>query len=174
MPDVYDLLLEAELNKAFDVWSGYLNARTGENPQVLARLRSLLESAREAAAEGDAASARGWVVDLYDEALDADLSWAPPWPRPCEADRQARDYVKDELPQALPLPQREELDGIALQLRVMARRLHAAPGLDTDARQDILYVSARAEMALDLAHPTAARHELERLSALARRWCVEL
>ncbi|WP_234311752.1 hypothetical protein [Streptomyces griseus] len=170
---MYHFMQDAELNKAFDVWSGYLEARTGEDPEIRARLRSLLESAREAAAEGDAASARAWVADLYDEACAAGLPWAPPRLRPCEADRQTRDYVKDELRRALPVHLREELDSIAIYLSVTARRLRTAPGLDAAARQDVLYVTARAGMALDLAHPTAARRELERLKALARRWGVE-
>ncbi|WP_245235806.1 divergent polysaccharide deacetylase family protein [Streptomyces durhamensis] len=48
-----------------------------------------------------------------------------------------------------------------------------APDLDVAARQDVLYLAARAWMALDLAHPAAARRELERLAAIARRRGVE-
>ncbi|MFD7684840.1 hypothetical protein [Streptomyces sp. NPDC059781] len=58
-------------------------------------------------------------------------------------------------------------------MSVAGRRLRTAPGLDTATRQDILYATARAGMALDLAHPTAARRELERLEAIARRCGVE-
>ncbi|MEU4493785.1 hypothetical protein AB0F96_10145 [Streptomyces sp. NPDC023998] len=43
MPDAYKVMLDAELSKAFDVWSGYLDAHTGEDPQVRARLHSMLE-----------------------------------------------------------------------------------------------------------------------------------
>ncbi|MFJ4686341.1 hypothetical protein [Streptomyces sp. NPDC088789] len=173
MPDGYEVLLDAELSKAFDVWSSYLGARTGEDPQVRARLGSALRSARDAADDDDPVSARAWVEEMYDEAEEAGLPWAPARPRPCEADRQARDYAKDTLRQALPPRLREELDGIALFLRVTNRRLQAAPGLDAATRQDIRYLLARAGMALDLAHPTAARRELERLTALARRCGVE-
>ncbi|WP_369142493.1 hypothetical protein [Streptomyces sp. R44] len=169
MPDVYKIMLDAELSKAFDVWSGYLNARTGEDPQVRARLCSTLQSAREAAAEGDLASARALVTEMYDDARDAGLHWAPVQPGPCTADSQARDYAKDELRHVLPVQLREDLDSIAIYLLVAGRRLQAAPGLDAATRQDILYISARAGMALDLAHPTAARRELERLKAIARR-----
>ncbi|USQ85646.1 hypothetical protein NFX46_18900 [Streptomyces phaeoluteigriseus] len=170
---MYKVLLDAELSKAFDVWSGYLNARTGEDDQVRARLRSTLHSARAAAAEGDPASARALVAEMYDDAREAGLPWAPVRPGPCAADRQARDYAKDELRQVLPVQLREDLDSIALYLRVTGRRLQTAPGLDATTRQDILYISARAGMALDLAHPTAARRELERLKAIARRCGVE-
>ncbi|MFI2367798.1 hypothetical protein [Streptomyces sp. NPDC018833] len=173
MPDVYKIMLDAELSKAFDVWSGYLNARTGEDAQVRARLRSTLDSARAAAAEGDPASARALLAEMYDDARGAGLAWAPVQPGPCAADRQARDYAKDELRQVLPVHLREDLDSIAIYLRVTARRLQAAPGLDAATRQDTLYISARAGMALDLAHPTAARRELERLKAIARRCGVE-
>ncbi|WP_234421958.1 hypothetical protein [Streptomyces sp. CB00316] len=62
MPDVYEVMLGAELSKAFDGWSGYLDARTGEDPHVRARLRSTLEKARAAAAECD--RARAWVADV--------------------------------------------------------------------------------------------------------------
>ncbi|MFF3691302.1 hypothetical protein [Streptomyces sp. NPDC002187] len=173
MPDAYNVMLDAELSKSFDVWSGYLDARTGEDPQPRARLRSMLESARAAVAEGDSATARVLVADMYDDAREAGLPWAPSPPRPCEADRQVRDYAKDALPQVLPLGLRDRLDHIAVSLRVTGRRLQAAPGLDASIRQDVLYITARAGMALDLAHPTAARRELERLEAIARRCGVE-
>ncbi|MEV8087226.1 hypothetical protein [Streptomyces nigra] len=171
---MYQIMLDAELSKAFDVWSGYLNARTGEDPQARARLRSTLHSAREAAAAGDSECARALLAEMYDDAREATLPWAPLLPDPCTADREARDYAKDELGEVLPLPLRDELDGIALFLRVTGRRLRTAPGLDAATRQDILYITARAGMALDLAHPTAARRELERLQAIARRCGVEL
>ncbi|MFF7357002.1 hypothetical protein ACFZA1_30840 [Streptomyces filipinensis] len=172
MPDAYEVMLDAELSKAFDVWSSYLNAHTGEDPEARARLRSTLESARAAAAD-DPVSARGLVADMYDDAREAGLPWAPVSPSACEADQQARDYAKDELRQVLPLHVREELDSIALHLRVTGRRLQNAPDLDVAARQDVLYLAARAWMALDLAHPAAARRELERLAAIARRRGVE-
>ncbi|MET8750334.1 hypothetical protein ABZW32_09630 [Streptomyces sp. NPDC004667] len=170
---MYRIMLDAELGKAFDVWSGYLDARTGEDPQVRARLRSALQSARAAAAEGDPVSARALVAEMYEDAAEAGLAWAPVPPGPRAADRQARDYAKDGLRQVLPVHLREDLDSIAIYLRVTGRRLRTAPGLDAATQQDILYVSARAGMALDLAHPTAARRELERLEAIARRCGVE-
>ncbi|MFI7237060.1 hypothetical protein [Streptomyces cyaneofuscatus] len=102
MPDVYEIMSDAELNKAFDVWSSYLNVRTGEAPQVRARLRSTLERARAAAAGDDRVCARALVAEMYDEARDAGLPWAPLLPGPCSADRQTRDYAKDELRHALP------------------------------------------------------------------------
>lgn len=86
VPDVYKIMLDAELNRAFDVWSGYLNAETGENPRIRARLRATLQSAREAAAEGDPASARAWVAEMYDAARQGGLAWAPVSPDPCAAD----------------------------------------------------------------------------------------
>ena len=173
MPDVYKIMLDAELNRAFDVWSGYLNAETGEDPRIRARLRATLQSAREAAAEGDPASARAWVAEMYDAARQGGLAWAPVSPDPCAADRLTRDYAKDELRHVLPVHLREDLDSIAIYLRVTGRRLQAAPDLDAATQQDIRYITARAGMALDLAHPTAARRELERLQALARRCGVE-
>ncbi|MGY3205445.1 hypothetical protein [Streptomyces sp. TE5632] len=94
-------------------------------------------------------------------------------PGPCAADREARDYAKDDLREVLPLHLRDELDSIAIFLSVTGRRLRAAPGLDTATHQDILYITARAGMALDLAHPTAARRELGRLKGIARRCGVE-
>ncbi|MGW6026182.1 hypothetical protein [Streptomyces sp. NPDC055099] len=169
MPDAYEVMLEAELSKAFDVWSGYLDARTGEDPQVRARLRSMLDSARTAATEGDLATARSLVADMYDDASKAALPWAPSRPRPREADLQTHDYAKDTLRQVLPVGLRERLDHVALSLRVTGRHLQDAPGLDAATRQDILYISARGAMALDLAHPAAAGHELERLEEIARR-----
>ncbi|MFE6489542.1 hypothetical protein ACFVGN_42350 [Streptomyces sp. NPDC057757] len=173
MPDAYEVMLDAELSKAFDVWSGYLDAETGDDPQVRARLRSVLESAREAAAEGDPVTARALVTDMYDDAGEAALRWAPSPPRPCEADRQARDYAKDTLPQVLSLSLRDRLDHVVVSMSVTRRRLEAAPGLDAATRQDVLYITARAGMALDLAHLTAARRELERLKVIARRCGVE-
>lgn len=173
MPDVYQIMLDAELSKAFDVWSGYLNARTGEDPEARARLRSALDAAREAADTDDPASARALVAEMYDDAREAGLPWAPLPPDPCTADRQARDYAKDDLRGVLPVHLREELDSIAIYLSVTGRRLRTAPDLDTATRRDILYITARAGMALDLAHPTAARRELERLKAIARRCGVE-
>ncbi|MFG3493441.1 hypothetical protein [Streptomyces sp. NPDC047928] len=173
MPDAYEVMLDAELSKAFDVWSSYLDARTGEDPRVRAGLRAMLESAREAAADGEPATARAVLADMYDEAREAALPWAPSPPRPCEADRQARDYAKDALPRVLPLDLRDRLDGIALFLSVTGRRLRTAPGLDAATRQDVLYITARAGMALDLAHPAAAHRELDRLKAIARRCGVE-
>ncbi|MET8115622.1 hypothetical protein [Streptomyces prasinus] len=170
---MYQIMLDAELSKAFDVWSGYLNARTGEDPQARARLRSTLRSAREAAAAGDPEFARALVAEMYDDAREAGLPWAPVRPGPCAADREARDYAKDDLREVLPLHLREGLDNIAIFLNVTDRRLRAAPGLDTTTCQDILYITARAGMALDLAHPTAARRELERLKGIARRCGVE-
>ncbi|GHI82933.1 hypothetical protein Sxan_02970 [Streptomyces xanthophaeus] len=151
------------------MWSGYLNARTGEDPQVRARLRSTLQSARNAAAGGELDTGRALVTEMYDDARETDLPWAPVQPGPCTADLQARDYSKDELRTVLPVRLREDLDSIALFLRVTGRRLKNAPGLDAATRRDVLYVSARAGMALDLAHPTAARRELERLREIARR-----
>ncbi|MEV7845996.1 hypothetical protein [Streptomyces cyaneofuscatus] len=123
MPDVYEIMLDAELSKAFDVWSSYLNARTGEDPQVRARLRSTLERARTAAAEGDRVCARALVAEMYDEARDAGLPWAPTSPAPRTADRQTRDYAKDELRQVLSVDLREDLDTIAIFLSVTGRRL---------------------------------------------------
>ncbi|MEV0522295.1 hypothetical protein AB0I66_02625 [Streptomyces sp. NPDC050439] len=169
MPDAYEVMLDAELSKVFDVWSGYLDARTGEDHQVRARLRSMLDSARTSAAEGELATARALVADMYEDARAAALPWAPSRPRPCEADRQTRDYAKDTLKQVLPLELRDRLDHVDLFLSVTCRDLQAAPGLDEATRQDILYISARAAMALDLAHPAAAGRELERLKAIARR-----
>ncbi|MGW0908354.1 hypothetical protein [Streptomyces sp. NPDC002853] len=173
MPDAYEAMLDAELSKAFDVWSGYLDARTGEDPQVRARLRSMLDSARASSTEGDLAAARALVANMYDDACEAALPWAPPRPRPCEEDRQTRDYAKDTLRQVLPLGLRDRLDHVALFLSVTGRHLQAAPDLDAATRQDILYISARAAMALDLAHPAAAQRELERLEAIARRCGVK-
>ncbi|MFJ7017214.1 hypothetical protein ACIQUW_02530 [Streptomyces sp. NPDC101117] len=173
MPDVYGIMLDAELSQAFDVWSAYLDARTGEDHQARTRLRSTLRSAREAAGAGDLESARALVAEMYDDARDAGLPWAPVRPDARTADRQARDYAKDELRQLLPVDQREELDSIAIYLSVTRRRLRTAPGLDAATCRDILYVSARADMALDLAHPRAAWRELERLKAIARRCGVE-
>ncbi|UUN26546.1 hypothetical protein [Streptomyces sp. FIT100] len=173
MPDAYKVMLDAELSKAFDVWSGYLDARTGAEPQAHARLRSMLESARAAAAEGGPVTARTLVADMYDEAREAGLPWAPSPPRPCEADRQVRDYAKDVLPQVLPLGLRDRLDHITVSLYVTGHRLQTASSLDAATRQDILYVTARAGMALDLAHPDSAQRELERLKAIARRCGVE-
>ncbi|MFI2426306.1 hypothetical protein ACH5A7_19760 [Streptomyces sp. NPDC018955] len=170
---MYKIMLDAELSKAFDVWSGYLDARTGEDPKARARLRSTLQSAREAAAAGNAEFARALVAEMYDDARETCLPLAPVLPGPCTADRQARDYAKDDLRQVLPVHLREELDSIAIYLRVTGRRLRTAPGLDTATHQDTLSISARADMALDLAHPTAARRELERLEAIARRCGVE-
>jgi hypothetical protein len=166
-------MLDAELSKAFDVWSGYLDARTSEDPQVRARLCSMLESARTAAAEGDLVTARALVADMYDDAREAALVWAPTPPRPCEADRQARDYARDTLPRVLPLGLRDRLDHIVVSLSVTGRRLEAIPGLDAATRQDVLYITARAGMAVDLAHPTAARRELDRLKEIAQRWGLE-
>ncbi|MEU2621378.1 hypothetical protein ABZ642_25090 [Streptomyces sp. NPDC007157] len=168
MPDVYEALLDAELSKAFDVWSGYLEARTGEDPEARAELRSLLDNARALAAEGDRAAARAWLADMDDTARKAGLPWAPTPPRPCEADRQARDYVKDATP-SLPLYLWDRLDHVRVSLAVTGYRLRDAVGLDAATREDIRYVTARAWMALDLAHVTAAQRELERLEAIARR-----
>jgi hypothetical protein len=168
VPDVYGVLLEAELSKAFDVWSGYLDARTGEDPAARAALRSLLDDARALAAGGDRAAARARLADMDDTAREADLSWAPTPPRPCEADRQARDYVKDAKP-PLPLRLRDRLGGIEVSLAVTGYRLRDAGDLDAATREDIGYVTARAWMALDLAHAAAAERELERLKAIARR-----
>ncbi|MER5915028.1 hypothetical protein ABT124_32345 [Streptomyces sp. NPDC001982] len=174
MPDAYKVMLDAELSKAFDVWSGYLDAHTGEDLQVRAELRSMLESARAAAAEDEDAIARSWIADMYDEAREAGLPWAPSLPRPCEVDRQVRDYAKDALPQVLPVGLRDRLDHIAVSLYVTELRLQdAAPSVDAATRQDILYITARAWMALDLAHPAAAQRELERLKVIARRCGVE-
>ncbi|MFF2008300.1 hypothetical protein ACFVWY_04365 [Streptomyces sp. NPDC058195] len=166
---MYKIMLDAELAKAFDVWSGYLAAGTGEDPDVRERLRSVLESAREAAAQGDRACARARVAELYEEAEEAGLRWAPAVPSPREADDQARDYVKDRLRGTMSVHRRERLDSIALFLRVSARRLRALPGLDPATREDIVYITARAAMALDLGHPVAAQRELERLRSLERR-----
>ncbi|MFJ9821373.1 hypothetical protein ACIRU3_40190 [Streptomyces sp. NPDC101151] len=173
LPDAYKVMLDAGLSKAFDVWSGYLDARTGEDPQVRARLREMLESAREAAAEGDPTAARVLIADMYDEAREAGLPWAPSPPRPCEEDQQVRDYAKDALPHVLSLGLRDRLDHIAVHLSVTGRRIEAAPDLDAATRQDVLYITTRAWMALDLANPTAARRELDRLKTIARRWGVE-
>ncbi|MCL6736232.1 hypothetical protein [Streptomyces neyagawaensis] len=173
MPDVYGVVLDAELGKAFDVWSSYLDARTGEDEQARGRLRSMLESAREQATAGEHAAARRWLADMYDEAREVALPWAPTLPRPCEADRQTRDYVKDTLSRTLPPELRDRLDAIALSLSVTGRRLQRATGIDAATRQDVLYLTARAGMALDLAHPAAAQRELDRLTALARRCGVE-
>ncbi|GGP43549.1 hypothetical protein [Streptomyces sindenensis] len=173
MPDVYGFLLDAELSKAFDVWSGYLNSRTGEDPGVRARLRDLLESARTAAAEDELVHARALVAEMYDEAEEAGLPWAPARPTAEKADRQARDYAKDDLRKVCTVQRREALDTIAIILSVTRRRFWALPDLDAATRRDIDYICARAGMALDLAHETAARRELERLESLARRLGVK-
>ncbi|MFG3509245.1 hypothetical protein ACGF5F_27495 [Streptomyces sp. NPDC047821] len=110
---------------------------------------------------------------MYDDARESGLSWAPMPTGPCAADRQTRDYAKDDLRKVLPVHLREDLDSVAIYLSVKGRRLQNAPGIDAASRQDIHYISARAGMALDLAHPTAARRELERLEAIARRCGVE-
>lgn len=62
MPDAYKVMLDAELRKAFDVWSGYLDAQTGEDLQGRAELRSMLESAHAAATENEYAIARSWIA----------------------------------------------------------------------------------------------------------------
>ncbi|MFE7468083.1 hypothetical protein ACFU6R_28835 [Streptomyces sp. NPDC057499] len=169
MPDAYRIMLDAELAKAFDVWSGYLDADTREDPAVRERLCSALESAREAAAAGERESARTKVAEMYEEAEEAGLRWAPVEPRPGEADRQARDYAKDRLRGTMSVHRRERLGSIAIHLSVATRRLLALPGLDPATREDIVYITARAAMALDLDHPVAARRELERLEAVERR-----
>ncbi|MEU6806453.1 hypothetical protein [Streptomyces neyagawaensis] len=51
-------------------------------------------------------------------------------PRPCEADRQTRDYVKDTLSRTLPLELWDRLDTIALSLSVTGHRLQRATGSD--------------------------------------------
>ncbi|MGW1587987.1 hypothetical protein [Streptomyces sp. NPDC002386] len=84
------------------------------------------------------------------------------------------DYAKDDRRTALPVSFREDLDSVAISLSVTNRRLQAAsPRLDAATREDIVYVTARASMAFDLAHLPAARRELERLEAIARHWGVE-
>ncbi|MFM9447031.1 hypothetical protein [Streptomyces acidiscabies] len=69
----------------------------------------------------------------------------------------------------LPLPLRDRLDHVGLLLRVLGRRFRDTPGLDTATRDDVIHITARAELALDLAHVDAAKRELERLKTLARR-----
>lgn len=173
MTDAYEVLLDAELEKAFDVWSSYLDARTGEDPDVRAGLRATLDLARRAVDEHDHPRARRLVADLYEEAHEAELPWAPARPRPHEADAQARDYAKDELPRVLRQGRRDRLGTIDLFLRVTGRRLRSVPDLDAATLHDIHYITARAGMALDLAHPVAAQRELDRLKVIARRYGVE-
>ncbi|MDN3023842.1 hypothetical protein [Streptomyces sp. S.PB5] len=169
MADAYEALLDAELAKALDVWSSYLDARTGEDPEVRAGLRVMLDRARRAVEERDHAGARRWVADLYEEARRAALPWAPERPRPHEADAQARDYAKDARPHAVGQGRRDRLDTIELFLWSTGRRLRTVPGLVESTLHDIHYITARAGMALDLAHPVAAQRELDRLKEIARR-----
>ncbi|WP_240982406.1 hypothetical protein [Streptomyces sp. S3(2020)] len=110
---------------------------------------------------------------MHEEAHRAELPWAPSDPRPHEADAQARDYAKDALPQVLRRGRRDRLGTIELFLWSTGRRLRTVPDLDTATLQDIAYITARAGMALDLAHPVAAQRELDRLKAMARRYGVE-
>ncbi|MET8974399.1 hypothetical protein ABZX85_02155 [Streptomyces sp. NPDC004539] len=170
MTRAYKALRDAELRKAFDVWGGYLAARTGEDPLVLDRLRSLLESARENAAEQDLTWARELVDRMYEEAREGGLRWAPTRPRPREADAQARDYAKDVLPEMLSRQLRDRIDSVRSSVSFLERRFRDAPGLDEAVRQDALYLAIRAETALDLVHLRPAERELERLRALARWW----
>ncbi|KND40117.1 hypothetical protein [Streptomyces acidiscabies] len=170
MTDAYEVFQDAGLRKAYDVWDSYLAASTGEDPNTRETLRSLLESARE---YGEFTWAQTKLAEMYDEARKAGLTCAPPPPRPAEEDRQVRDYAKDLLRGSLPLRLLDRLNSIHISLRVLNRRFHDAPDLDTATREDVLYITARAESALDLAHADAAKRELERLKTLARRCGVK-
>ncbi|WP_416968485.1 hypothetical protein [Streptomyces sp. 4F14] len=166
MTDAYKVFQDAESRKAYDVWDSYLAASAGEDPKVRETLRSMLESARE---DGEYTWVQTKLAEMYDEARESGLTWAPTPPRPCEADRQVRDYARDLLRGSLPLRVLDRLDSIGLSLRVLNRRFDDTLGLDRATREDAVYITARAESALDFAHAEAAERELERLKALARR-----
>ncbi|WP_351222520.1 hypothetical protein [Streptomyces sp. NPDC002133] len=164
---MYDVWRRAELSKRLDVWSSYLGSRVDEGATGRRELEEVLAAARTAQAAGDLDSAEDLSRRLIDDAGEYGLPHAPSAPRPEEADAQVRDYVKDLLPEALSLAERDGLDRVSLFLRCESRRLRGRCDIDPLTRQDIDYVYARAWMALDLGQVEAANRELVRLRDIA-------
>ncbi|MGI5377351.1 hypothetical protein ACQEV2_24535 [Streptomyces sp. CA-251387] len=109
------------------------------------------------------------IVRTLDEWADdlADHPHHPGEPRPDEADRQARDHVKDILRGRLAIADRDWMSWTKLCLDADFFALRRVPGLDRQTREDVFYTYGRGTMALDLGHRAAAERERARLSRLS-------
>jgi leucyl-tRNA synthetase len=110
-----------------------------------------------AAAEDIVSTLDGWAWELADQVP------APAEPRPDEADRQVRDYVKDVSRDRVPRELREWAERTQSFLDFIFKALIRGQALPAWVREDVRYVYGRATMAIDLGHRAAAERELERL-----------
>lgn len=113
-----------------------------------------------------AAQEIAWTLAEWADEL-ADHPHHPGVPRPDEADRQARDHVKDILRGHLAIADRDWMSWTKLCLDVDFFALRRVRGLDQETREDVFYTYGRGTMALDLGHRAAAEREMARLSRLS-------
>ncbi|GAA1558445.1 hypothetical protein GCM10009827_094250 [Dactylosporangium maewongense] len=110
-----------------------------------------------AVAEEIVSTLDGWAWELADQVP------VPAEPRPDEADRQVRDYVKDVIRDRVPAELRDWAERTQLFLDVTYKAVMREQTLPARVREDVRYVYVRGTMAVDLGNRTAAERELERL-----------
>ncbi|GAA2449008.1 hypothetical protein [Streptomyces macrosporus] len=114
------------------------------------------------AVEGIVETLTEWAEEL------ADHPHRPDEPRPDEADRQVRDFLKDVLRDELSSRARDWMSRteLALEVNFLALRGMRTPAPRT--REDAFYLYGRATMALDLGYRAAAERGAESLRELRR------
>ncbi|MEV7519790.1 hypothetical protein [Streptomyces sp. NPDC091371] len=171
MADFHDIWRRAEAVQLIDALAGFLVSRYPDSPGVRREIDGIADAGRAAAAAGRPGEAARQYSLLHERAQE----WAGHphhvWePRPAEADALVRDYVKDLLRGRLSRDELDRLSRIRGSVSVISRQLLARADVDAPAREDVRYLVARAETALDLGHVPAARRELDRLRGIEERY----
>ncbi|MGW6981194.1 hypothetical protein ACWGE1_17360 [Streptomyces sp. NPDC054932] len=172
MADVYYIWRLAEAAQQIDLLAGFLATRPGDGPATRREPAESAGAGRAAVAAGHLGEALDHLDDLREHAA----RWAghphhPGEPAAAEHDARVWDYAKDLLRAEL-RPQEAKVATarrMLTELRLLQREICTRPEADARARADAHYLAGRAAMAVELGRPGAARRELARLRALARR-----
>lgn len=167
MSDTYRVWQLAKLEQQIDAYSSFLEACPWPDEQTRFSCRLAVEAARSGLARGSIDELQELLADLI--YLAEDWRHRPGFPEArsaAEADRLARDRVKDHLRAEFPVQFRDRIGSLKLSIDVTYNRLSGDSRLDRCMRDDVFYTYGRATMALDLGHVRAAEQELARLEAI--------
>ena len=164
MSDTYTVWQLARLEQRIHAYASFLEACPWPDDEARRSYLNVVDLAQAELALGNVGEVQDCLWSL--------VEWAEPWrTRPgfpevrsaTQADRLARDLVKDHLRPQFPVWFRDRISSLKLSIDVTFNRLDSRSDLDRATRDELFYVYGRATMALDLGHIQAAEGELLRL-----------
>jgi len=169
VPDTYAVWRLANLEQQIDAHTSFLEACPWPDEQTRFSCRLAVEAARSGLVRGSIGELSDLLADLiYLAEAWRDRPGFPEARSASEADRLARDRVKDHLRAEFPAQFRDRIGALKLSIDVTYNRLSCDSRLDRPTRYDVMYMYGRATMALDLGHVQAAEQELTRLKAIEK------